>query len=258
MASLLESAACIGVSGDFSVIRDYLGFTLGRFDSTGTPRGLPPDPTGALVQVSLLRQIERLEGEHYDINIIRIGSDNFSDTDYLDLDYGIFKLRNIYNDEQVGIGKVEWYFVLSADADGLDTPNTEDELDEITHHWTVPNDALDIFVPFNMNVPSNGGQTLGLSPVDGPCDKSDPDVMNGSVTGLWNTNPNTPSDQTARTFAHEIGHYLGLPHRNSSITNLMCQSGTVLNNGGTIRTATNLTDSQGDDIKEHCFMNGGC
>jgi hypothetical protein len=258
MASLLESAACIGVSGDFSVLRDYLGFTLGRFDNPPTPRGLPPDPTGALVQVSLLRQIDRLEGEKYDINIIRIGEDNFTNTDYLDLDYGIFKLRNIYNQEQVGIGKVEWWYLLSADADGLDSPNTEDELEEITHHWTVPNDALDVFVPANMNVPSNGGQILGKSAVDGPCNKNAAGEMNGSVTGLWNNVANTASDQTARTLAHEIGHYLGLDHRNNSPTNLMCQSGSVISGGGTIRTATNLTDSQGDDVKDHCFVEDSC
>ena len=254
MDSLRDSAACIGLSGDISILADYLGFTMGRFDSTGTPRGLPPDPTGALVQVSLVRQIQRLKGDHYDINIIRIGEDNFTDTDYLDLDYCIFKIRNIYNQRQVGIGKVEWWFVLSADADGLDSPNTQDELEEITHHWTVPNDAIDVFVPANMNVPSNGGQILGLSPVGGPCDKSDPDEMNGSVAGLWNTIPNTASDQTVRSLSHEVGHYLGLPHRNNSPTNLMCQSGKA----SSIRNSTVLTDGQGDDIKDHCFMDGSC
>jgi hypothetical protein len=248
MDSLRDSAACIGLSGTFSVLKDYFGFTKGRFDSPPTERGLPPDPTGATVQVSLLRQIELLEGDHFDINIVRIGEDDFSNDDYIELDYTVFKIRNIYNQKQVGIGKVEWYYVLSADADGLDEPDTKAELREISRHWSVDNDAIDVFIPFNMNVPSDGGSILGLSAINGPCNKDINTRKTGAVAGLWG------SEQTARTFSHEVGHYLGLYHRNGDPQNLMCQS----SKASSTRNSTNLTDNQGDNIKNHCFMNGSC
>jgi len=247
MASLRDSAACIGLSGDFSVLFDYFGFNCGLFDNPPVKRGLPTDPTSALVQVSLLRQMDRLESDHFDINLIAIGLDNFTSTDFADLDYTVFKIRNIYNQRQVGIGKVEWYGVDTADADGLDAPTSEDDLEEITHHWTVPNDAIDVFVPINMNVPSNGGSILGLSPVGGSCNKN-ASSMNGAVSGQWG------GDQVARTLSHEVGHYLGLPHRNSDPDNLMCQSGQA----NSIRNSTELTSGQGDDVKDHCFMDSGC
>jgi hypothetical protein len=238
MPSLRDLSGCIGVSGNFSVLRDFYGFFRGV---------LPPDPTGAQVQVSLKRQIQRLQDDYYDINVIAIGVDMFTDADDQSVDYAIYKIRNIYNQVSVGIGRVRHYGVDTADADGLDSPTSEDDLEDITSHWTVDNDALDVFIPFNMNVPSNGGSILGLSAVDGSCDK-DSKGMTGSVTGLW------ASEQIARTFAHEVGHYLGLSHRNSDTDNLMCQSKFA----SSTRDSVELTSGQGSDIKDHCFMNDGC
>jgi hypothetical protein len=104
-----------------------------------------------------------------------------------------------------------------------------------------------MFVPHNMNIPSNGGSILGQAPEGGPCDKDDKD-MNGATVGLFG------SEQTARSFAHELGHYLGLGHRNNQPDNLMCQSGQA----NSIRNSTQLTNGQGNTMKNHCFVKGGC
>lgn len=238
MASLRALADCIGIDKNFSVLRDFFGFARGQ---------LPPDPTGADVIVSLKRQFERLDSEHFHLNVIAVGSDQFTDSDYIEIDYSIFKLRNIYHTVGLGVGRIEHWIVPTEDADGLDTPTSEDDLEDLTRSWTVPNDGIDLFVPHNMSVPSNGGIVLGLSPVGGPCDKS-AKQMNGATCGLWG------SEQTARTFAHELGHYLSLPHRNKQPDNLMCQSGSA----SSTRNSVKLTGSQGDKMDDHCFVNDGC
>ena len=238
MASLRSLASCIGIGASFSVLRDYFGFSRGT---------LPPDPTGADVSVSLLRQERRLQGDFLHINVIAVGSDQFTDGDYIEIDYSIFKIRNIYHTVGLGVGRVRHYIIPTADADGLDSPTSTDDLEELTANWTVNNSGIDLFVPHNMNIPSGNGILLGRSAVDGPCNK-DAKGMTGAVTGLWG------SEQTARTFAHEIGHYLSLGHRNSQPDNLMCQSGSA----NSTRDSVLLTNGQGDDMDDHCSVRGPC
>jgi hypothetical protein len=245
-ASIRALASCVGISGPFSILGDFFGFSRRR---------LPPDPTGARVEVSLTEQITRLRGPHSNLNVIAVGSDQFTDNDFIEIDYSIFKLRNVYRPVGVGIGRVQHWVVSTADAGGLDTPTTDGDLEDLTQDWTVPNDGIDMFVPHNMSVPSNGGTTLGMSPIDGPCDK-DAKGMNGATCGLWG------SEQTARTFAHELGHYLGLSHNHGDTcptttaerNNLMAQSRCALSP----RNSVLLTSSQGDNMDDHCSIRAGC
>jgi hypothetical protein len=248
MASIRELANCIGVTeSDLSILGDFFGFSRAT---------LPPDPTGADVVVSLKRQVDRLEGLHCHLNIIRIGSDRFSDSDKQEIDYSIFKMRNIFHEAGVGIGRILHWGVDSSDADGLEAPTTRGDLKQITQNWTVPNDGIDLFIPDNMSLfDSDGGITLGLSPIGGTCSNKDKTTgMSGSVAGLWGSLSDT--DQTARTVSHELGHYLGLTHRNGRPTNLMCQSQNVADGG--IRTATDLIERQVNDISNHCSITSGC
>jgi hypothetical protein len=240
MASLRALAGCIGVTGNFSVLRDFLGFFRGV---------LPPDPTGAEVRVSLRRQLRRLQGEHFNVNVIATGVDNFTDADDIEVDYSIFKLRNVYNQVDVGVGRIRHFAITVAEADGLDAPTTKDQLEELTEAWSIDNDAIDLFIVHDMNIPSGSGILLGRSAVDGPCpgDKDDKG-MSGSTSGLWG------SEQTARTVAHELGHYLTLEHRNSQTSNLMCQSGSA----SSIRDSIQLTSGQGDDVEDHCMCRDDC
>jgi hypothetical protein len=238
VASIRTLANCIGVTPPMSLLGDFFGFVRRR---------LPPDPTGATVQVSLLRQAQRLEGDHFHLNVIAVGSDQFTDNDYQEVDYSIFKLRNIYDQVSLGVGRIQHWDVSTAAANGLDMPTSDDDLEQLTADWTVPNDAIDMFMPHNMSVSSDGGTVLGQSPEGGPCDKDDKG-MTGSTCGLWG------SEQTARSFAHEIGHYLGLGHRNDDHDNLMCQSG----GANSIRDSVQLTGDQGNTMRGHCFVKGGC
>ncbi len=238
MASLRALAGCIGIDQNLSVLRDFFGFARGQ---------LPPDPTGADVAVSLKRQFQRLDGDHFQLNVIAVGSDQFTDNDYIEIDYSIFRLRNIYNPVALGVGRIQHWIITTDEADGLDTPTSRGDLEQLTEDWTVPNDGIDLFIPHNMSIPSNGGTLLGRSAVDGPCDKDDKG-LSGACCGLWG------SEQTSRTFAHELGHYLSLEHRNGSPDNLMCQSGKA----NSTRDSVDLTSGQGDDMDDHCSVDGGC
>jgi Metallo-peptidase family M12B Reprolysin-like len=245
-ASLRDFANCIGIGGSFSVLGDFFGFRQRR---------LPTDPTGVRVEVSLREQISSLRGRHFNLNVIKVGSDQFTATDHNEIDYSIFKMRNVYRQVTLGVGRILHWIVTTADANGLDTPTTQGELEDLTGDWTVVNDGVDLFIPHNMSVPSNTGMILGLSPVDGPCDKN-AKGMTGAVCGLWG------SEQTARTFAHELGHYLGLSHNHgdtcpsttSGQNNLMAQSRCALS----IRNSTLLTSSQGTNVRDHCSTKAGC
>src|SRR5262245_7048467 len=154
MTSLRALANCIGIDENLSVLRDFFGFARGQ---------LPPDPTGADVTVSLKRQFARLDGDHFHLNVIAVGSDQFTDSDYIEIDYSIYRLRNIYNPVALGVGRIQHWIITTEEADGLDTPTSKGDLEQLTEDWTVPNDGIDLFIPHNMSIPSNGGVLLGRS-----------------------------------------------------------------------------------------------
>lgn len=250
MASIRALFSCIGVTrSNVSVLGDLFGFSL---------LTLPPDPTTATVEVSLKRQVDRLEGPHFHLNVIRIGSDLFATSDYQEIDYSIFKLRNIYHEAGMGVGRVLHAGVSSAEAGSLVSPTSKGDLRQITQNWTVENDGIDLFIPFNMNVPgsSPNTQTAGLSPVGGTCKHKDKTTgLSGSTAGIAGNF--AFADQTARTIAHELGHYLGLWHRNKRPMNLMCQSSKVKPQKN-LRIATLLIEHQVNNISNHCSIQTGC
>jgi hypothetical protein len=218
--SLRGSASCIGVSGEFSVLSDFFGFL----------RGAPGE-------VSILTQMKRLKGRHVHMNFIRVGSDQFTDSDLEEIDSALQFTRDTYAQVNLGVGRIEHYVISTAEADGAENINNDDEAEELTNDWTVPNSALDIFW-----VLTYSGSTIGLSRVDGPCDKN-AKGMDGSVVAIEGA-----ANTTGFVLAHEAGHYLGLGHSSSS-TNLMF--GTVPNGG-------NLTSGQGSNMRDHCFTKPGC
>jgi hypothetical protein len=220
MDSLRSIASCIGVTGSFSVVRDFFGFL----------RGAPSD-------VSVATQIARLKGRHVHMNFIRVGSDQFTNNDLAEMDSALQFTRDTYATVSLGVGRIEHFVISTAQAGGAENINNDDEAEELTNDWTVPNSALDIFW-----VLTYSGTTIGLSRVDGPCNKN-AKGMDGSVVAIEGA-----VNTTGFVLAHEAGHYLALSHSSSS-SNLMF--GTVPNGG-------NLTSSQGADMRDHCFTKSGC
>lgn len=239
---------CIGVdtTGTVSVLFHLFGFSRQR---------VPADPEPAVTaQVSLLDEVSSLLGRHTHLNVIRVGIDNFTADEIERIDYAIYKARNIYRTESLGVGRVEHYNILAADANGRDDIGSEAEAEDLTQEWTVPNDGLDVFVVENISA-----GFIGISAVDGPCDK-DAKGMNGVLAGA----ANRFREGLARTFAHEIGHYLGLSHNHGADPdcpgtaagrlNLMAQTRCVTD----VRNAVVLTAAQGNTARGHCSVHDGC
>lgn len=222
MASLRQRAACIGIAtSPLSVRRDFMGQLTNS------------------VPVSLKQQLDRLGSKFVHVNAIQVGSDQFTFNDAVEIDRAIAKTRDLYAaaGRSMGVGRIQHFVISTAAAGGRDVINSDGEAESLTDEWTVPNDALDLFL-----VRQYVGSTAGLSRVDGPCDKN-AKGMDGSVVEM-----NAGGGVSDFATAHELGHYLGLSHRTNS-TALM---NPTIPNGGVITT------SEADDMRDHCRMKNPC
>ncbi len=233
MVSIRDVAADIGIdtSGEVSILGHFFGFYRKR----------PPVRSDSTikVEVSLLDQVNALKGDYINFNVIKVGVDEFEEDEIDKIDFAVFRTRQIFTDEGIGVGRVEHYEILSSESNGLHEITSEQDATDLTQDWSVFNDGLDVFF-----VHSITAKFVGISNIDGPCYKN-ADERNGSITDKVRT-----SDKTARTCAHEIGHYLGLEHRNSWPENLMAQTASA----SSPRDSVKLTDSQVDTANDHCSL----
>jgi hypothetical protein len=251
VAGLRSILSCLDIdaSGQVSVLFHLFGFARAR---------VPTDPdTTVTASVSLLQKIDGVQDEHVHLNVIRVGFDSIASGDLDEaeekLDYAVYKIHNVYRQVNLGIGRVEHYVINTAEADGADDLGSEDEADELSDDWSVPGDGIDVFVVRNIS----DSDFVGISPVGGDCDKDSKD--DGLVGGEIGRN----FDPVARTFAHEIGHFLGLKHNHgdddcpdttAGKNNLMAQTKCAIS----VRDSVLLTGGQGSTMHDHCSVRGGC
>lgn len=166
------------------------------------------------------------------INVIRVGSENFTAADLTTINNAVATLSSTYATIGLTLTSVQHFIIPLASANGRDVIDNNAEAVTLTDEWTVPNNAVDVFF-----VKLYVGSVAGLSPVPGPCNKDAPG-MDGTVCELIGST-------TGQVLAHEVGHYLGLGHVAGDSTNLMFPS---VPNGGL------LTAAQGNIMKAHCFV----
>lgn len=237
-----------GGAGNVSVMRDVLGFWR------GTP---PTDPdTGAPVEVTLGEEFTALERRHVHLNLIEVGFDapGVGSLDAADdkVDYAVHRIRRIWADASLGLGRVQYFWLGVADARGYDDLGSESEADDLSDDFSAAGDGIDMFLVANISDPD----FVGISPRPGDCDKGD--KSDGLVGGELSREP----ERFSRTAAHEMGHFLNLPHNHdddecpattAGQNNLMAQTKCAVS----VRTSVLLTSSQGSTARGRCQVHPG-
>ncbi len=224
--SIRDIADCIGIAGSISVVRDLFG--LRRLE-----------PSNFAPRLSLLSQHRLLLRPHVHLNFIQVGRELFTEETERRIDVALADLREIYANHQVGIGRVQHYSISMADADGAEVIADHDEGVQSMDDWSVPNNGIDIFLVVD------AAGVHGFSPIGGSCDKND--KISGVVVeavGLDGFNP-----LLGRALAHEIGHYLGLAHRDTT-GNLM--------HTNEFDMGESLDGDQVAPMRGHCMLRHAC
>ena len=229
MVSVNKIAACIGLSGNFSLKHDFFGYT-----TAGVP--------------SVFNQLRLLQGPRIDLNLIKVGSERFNAADELLSDFALAYMRGIYATVGIGVGRVEHYSIPIAQAEGHEQIGSDSDAETLISRFVVPNDGIDIFV-----LKQGWSSAGGLSPISGTCNKTDKG-MKGCVTTF---------SANIFVFGHEVGHYLGLSHTGSPNNLMNPSAGAKLD---AFEIADILTDGsllpklvpQGDIMKSHCAIRAGC
>lgn len=225
MVSIKEIARrCVGLDGAFSLLTDFYGY-----------RGLTGGNDSLLRQVRLLSQ-----GTHINLNIIMVGVDQYVNNDFIEIEAGIRRMRNIYDQVGIAIGRIEYYDITTQMAPGRENIDDDCEAEDLTDEYTIPNNGHDLFMVLTF-----AGDTIGRSNIDGPCDKK-----GGPFTGLSGNviavrdSAGTNGLITGQVMAHEVGHYLGLEHEDDTSNLMFKEAG---------ENRINLTSEQGDVMVEHCL-----
>lgn len=190
----------------------------------------PPSTVPSLISDSLTWKAK----ECVCINIIYVSREDYTAVDLQEVQDGIRITKQIYEQVDFTICDVNYYRISRADAGNHRVIDSSSEARQLTQDWTVQNDCLDVFVVRSM-VGADG-----WSPVGGPCDK-DAKGMNGVVVSL-----NGGSANVGNTFAHEIGHYLGLNH--------IADPNNFIGNNGASNSNTAIEVWQQKEMKKHCAV----
>lgn len=245
--SLRKMCSALGLTGRVSICQDLLGFTESKMPAAVV--ATRPKPT-----LNLNRFAQLLKGQHFHVRLIVAGSDLLSANDGAVIDYAVFRLRDIYSAAGIGVGRVTWDMRAAASSAGHATVNTSDDLDQTGHDLTADGDFVPVVIPANMNVSTINPDgsvfvVYGRSPTPpGPCSPRTGAGMRSSVIDIV-------GEETGRTLAHEVGHYLGAKHPSPADNSLMTQTGSVTS--GNAFSAVSINAADKTTMLGHCTIRPG-
>jgi hypothetical protein len=175
----------------------------------------------------------------YGLNIIRVGAESFTNTEYQDLYQAVDITRTIYERRDVTLS-INRMNITNAQAGGFTVITSETEARDLFAAWNgADNQFIDVFVVHSIT----GTDFDGLAgAIPGPLShagRSSAVVVDkkGFVDGAGNHHLNV--SYLGMLIGHEVGHYLGLVHVND-VGNLMLSdsspSDTALNYDPQYRT----------------------
>lgn len=233
-ASLRSVASgCFGLSGTFSVRRDVFGYIWGPMNRS----------------LSVLQHVALVRDQAFNLSVFLVDhepdfSGEFTLEEAQRMQFAIDVMRELYSQVGVGIRRIYWRYIPTDEAGGYDTVDGAEATD-LTEDFSGPNDGIDVFFVTNVT------DADGWSTTPGSCDKDSKGRTGAIIQVLGNANI------LGILLAHEVGHYLGLPHANN-ITNVMGDDSDGDGVGSIDSTSTNLTNPQGNTMKNHCSIRSSC
>jgi hypothetical protein len=166
-----------------------------------------------------------------DINLFAVGS--FSARDNQRMRDGLGVARHIFSQVGLNIRTARFSEIPSSDAGPLEIIDSVAEANQLIHTFGIDDHAVDLFVVRSIN----GAD--GHAPKNGPC--GDPNFFGllGCVGELFGS-----AENTGNSFAHELGHYLGLDH--------IVDTDNFIGGDGASNGNTQIHEWQGAMMKGHC------
>ncbi|UBV20989.1 hypothetical protein H8Z59_27980 [Mycolicibacterium fortuitum] len=180
---------------------------------------------------------------YFDLNVIVVGNDKFTPVELQRVNDSVAVATAIFAPLGPVVGTVAWYVVNSADSKGLHIIRSIADAQSLADLWEVHNEAIDLFVVIHNPIAD------GWSPLKGKCPKGRGKNMRSPVVSL-----NGDTLNSGNTFAHEIGHYLGLPHAEDDSS--LVGAGFVANNFMRKKSGSNteVTQAQSARMRQHCCI----
>jgi hypothetical protein len=241
--SVRDTCRALGFGQTVSLCTDVLGFTRGH-----CPGRL--GPTRPDTAFSIRSFVHGLRRAHFHVRLLIAGTDVITSNDWRVLEYAVYRLRDIYTTNGIGVGRITFAGFTAAMSLGHDVVTSDTELPTTGHDLTENGDFIPVVLPASMNVTTVNPDgsvtvTLGLSPVPGPCSPRRSAGMNSSVVDI-------AGEETGRTLAHEVGHNLGCDHPATPGATLMTQTGSAV---GDPFNAISIIGEDLTTMRAHCTMN---
>ena len=154
----------------------------------------------------------------YGVNIIKVGT--FSSSEHTDLYAAVDQMRQIYERRDITLRGVDRRLIDAATAGAYTITNSEDEFRDMLEDWSCRNDFVDVFVVQDFQWSGFNGYA---GDIPGPSSKGGrKDGVAVEKTGYTDASGAARLDVAtlAQLIGHEVGHYLGLQHLETT-NNLM-------------------------------------